>query len=57
VRYNAKTETGETYHRHDSELIDVIVTMDTVDRPGDGALVARARQYLQAVDLMQPLPH
>jgi stalled ribosome rescue protein Dom34 len=51
---NAKTELLKHIHHHDPELIDHIAGVETVDHPSDGALVAHARYYFKAADLMQP---
>jgi stalled ribosome rescue protein Dom34 len=51
---NAKTELMKHIHHHDPDLIDVIAGMETVDHPSDGALVAYAKRYFKAADLMQP---
>jgi hypothetical protein len=51
---NAKTELVKHMHHHDSELIDIIAGVETVNHPSDGALVAHAWHYFQAADLMQP---
>ena len=51
---NAKTELLKHIHHHDPKLIDIIAGVETVDHPSDGALVAYARHYFKAADLMQP---
>jgi stalled ribosome rescue protein Dom34 len=51
---NAKTELVKHIHHHDPELIDIIAGVESVDHPSDGALVAHAKHYFQAADLMQP---
>ena len=51
---NAKTELVKHLHHHDPRLMNVISGVETVDHPTDGALVAYARRYFKAADLMQP---
>jgi hypothetical protein len=51
---NAKTELVKHIHHHDPRLMDIIAGVETVDHPSDGALVAYARKYFGAADLMQP---
>jgi stalled ribosome rescue protein Dom34 len=50
---NAKTELVKHIHRHDPKLMDIVAGVETVDHPSDGALVAYARRYFKAADLMQ----
>jgi stalled ribosome rescue protein Dom34 len=55
---NAKTELVKHIHHHDPGLMNAIAGVETVDHPSDGALVAYARRYFKAADLMQPgKPH
>ena len=51
---NAKTELVKHIHHHDPALMGRIKGIETVDHPGDGALVAHARKYFKAEDLMTP---
>ena len=51
---NAKTELIKHIHQHDPKMMKVIAGVETVDHPSDGALVAYARKYFKAADLMQP---
>jgi stalled ribosome rescue protein Dom34 len=51
---NAKTELVKHIHHHDPAVMQRIVGIETVDHPSDGALVAHARTYFKASDLMQP---
>lgn len=51
---NAKTELIKHIHQHNSNLMKVIVGVETVDHPSDAQLVAYARTYLKATDRMQP---
>ena len=51
---NAKTELIKHIHQHDPNVMKVIAGVETVDHPSDGALVAYARKYFKAADLMQP---
>jgi stalled ribosome rescue protein Dom34 len=51
---NAKTEFVKHLHRHDPQLIERIVGVETVDHPSDGALLDHARRYFKAADLMTP---
>jgi hypothetical protein len=49
---NAKTELVKYIHRHDPKIMNAIAAVETVDHPSDGALVAYARKYFKAADLM-----
>jgi stalled ribosome rescue protein Dom34 len=51
---NAKTELVKHIQQHHSKLVNVIVGVETVDHPSDGQLVAHARKYFIAKDLMRP---
>jgi stalled ribosome rescue protein Dom34 len=51
---NAKTELVKYIHRHHPKVMNVIAAVETVDHPSDGALVAYARKYFKAADLMHP---
>ena len=51
---NAKTELIKHIHQHDPTVMKVIAGVETVDHPSDGSLVAHARKYFKAADLMQP---
>ena len=51
---NAKTELVKHIHHHDPALMNRIAGVETVDHPTDGALVAHARTYFKASDLMHP---
>ena len=51
---NAKTELLKHIHHQDPKLMNVIVGVETVDHPSDAQLVAYARKYFKAADLMQP---
>jgi stalled ribosome rescue protein Dom34 len=51
---NAKTELVKHIHHPDPQLMKLIVAVETVDHPSDGALVDHARRYFKAADLMQP---
>jgi stalled ribosome rescue protein Dom34 len=51
---NAKTELIKHIHHHDPQLMKIVVGIETVDHPSDGQLVAHARQYFKAEDLMLP---
>ncbi len=51
---NAKTELMKHIHHHDPELAKIIVGVETVDHPTDGALVAHARSYFKLEDKMRP---
>ncbi len=51
---NAKTELVKHIHHHDAALIDRIKGIESVDHPTDGELVAHARKYFKAEDLMTP---
>ena len=51
---NAKTELIKHIHQHDPKMMKAIAGVETVDHPSDGALVAYARKYFKAADLMQP---
>jgi stalled ribosome rescue protein Dom34 len=50
----AKTALVKHIHHHDPKLMDVIAGVETVDHPGDGALVAHARKYFAIADRMTP---
>jgi len=51
---NAKTELIKHIHHHDPNLMKLIAGVETVDHPSDGKLVAYARDYFKAADLIQP---
>src|ERR1700709_1602246 len=51
---NAKTELVEYIRLHDPRLTKAIAGVESVDHPSDAQLVAYARKYLVATDLMQP---
>jgi stalled ribosome rescue protein Dom34 len=51
---NAKTELIKHIHHHDPALMSHIKGIETVDHPTDGELVAHARKYFKAEDLMTP---
>lgn len=51
---NEKTELIKHIHHHDPKLMNAIVAVETIDHPSDGALVAYARKYFKAADLMTP---
>jgi stalled ribosome rescue protein Dom34 len=51
---NAKTELVKHIHHHDAALMSHIKGIETVDHPTDGELVAHARKYFKAEDLMTP---
>jgi hypothetical protein len=51
---NAKTEFVKHLHRHDPQMVEKIVAVETVDHPTDGALLDYARRYFKAADLMSP---
>jgi stalled ribosome rescue protein Dom34 len=50
----AKTALVKHIARHDPALMEHIAGVETVDHPADGALVAHARAYFKAADLMTP---
>jgi stalled ribosome rescue protein Dom34 len=51
---NAKTELIKHIHQHEPQLMKAIVGIETVDHPSDAQLVAHARHYFKAEDLMLP---
>lgn len=51
---NAKTELVKHISRHDPGLMKNIAGIETVDHPSDAQLVAHARHYFKAEDLMLP---
>lgn len=51
---NAKTELLKHIHHHDPKLINLIVAIETVDHPSDGALVGYAKRYFKSAEIMQP---
>jgi hypothetical protein len=51
---NAKTELVKHISRDDPGLMKTIVGIETVDHPTDAQLVAHARHYFKAEDLMLP---
>jgi hypothetical protein len=50
----AKTALFKHIARHDPAMLGRIAAVETVDHPADGALVAHARAYFKAADLMTP---
>ncbi|MDR3392088.1 MAG: translational machinery protein [Sulfuriferula sp.] len=50
----AKLSLIKHIHKHDPQMTDRIVGMETVDHPTDAQLVAYARQYFDATDRMRP---
>jgi hypothetical protein len=51
---NAKTVLMKHIQHHDPALVKLVVGVETLDHPSDGALVDHARRYFKAADLMQP---
>jgi len=51
---NAKTELIKHIHARHPQLMKIIVGIETVDHPSDAQLVAHARHYFKAEDLMLP---
>ena len=49
---NAKLQLIKHIHSHHSALVGKVVGVETVDHPSDGQLVAYARKYFLAKDLM-----
>jgi hypothetical protein len=50
----AKNELVKHIDQHDPRLMKIIVGVETVDHPTDAQLVAHARHYFKAEDLMLP---
>jgi stalled ribosome rescue protein Dom34 len=50
----AKLQLIKHIHAHDSDMVNKIVGVETVDHPTDGQLVAYARKYFVAKDRMLP---
>jgi len=51
---NAKTELMKHIQHHDPTLVKLVVGVETLDHPSDGALIDHARRYFKAADLTQP---
>jgi len=51
---SAKTELVKHISKHEPQLMKIIVGIETVDHPSDGQLLAHARHYFNAEDLMLP---
>jgi hypothetical protein len=51
---NAKTELVKHIHQHEPLQMKAIAGVETVDHPSDGALLAYAKKYFKAADLMTP---
>jgi hypothetical protein len=51
---NAKGELVKHIDKHNHTLMKIIAGVETVDHPSDGELVALARHYFKAEDLMLP---
>ena len=51
---SAKNELVKHIDRHDPRLMKIIAGVETVDHPSDAELVAQARHYFKAEDLMRP---
>ncbi|MFI4867381.1 MAG: translational machinery protein [Steroidobacterales bacterium] len=51
---NAKHELFKHIQRHAPQLLPRIATVETLDHPSDGELLAHARQYFRAADRMAP---
>jgi hypothetical protein len=51
---NAKSELVKHISRHEPQLMNIIVGVETVDHPSDAQLVAYARHYFKAEDRMLP---
>lgn len=49
----AKLQLIKHIHAHDPAMVDKIVGVETVDHPSDAQLVAHARRYFAAKDLMR----
>jgi stalled ribosome rescue protein Dom34 len=54
---NAKTELKNYLDDHSPELAKRISAVEPLDHPGDGALVALARKFFKADDLMHAQAH
>jgi stalled ribosome rescue protein Dom34 len=48
----AKLQLVKHIHAHDPALVDKVVGVESVDHPTDGQLVAYARKYFRAKDMM-----
>jgi hypothetical protein len=51
---SAKNELVKHIDQHDHTLMKIIAGVETVDHPSDAQLVAHARHYFKAEDLMEP---
>lgn len=51
---SAKNELVKHIDRHAPRLMPIIAGVETVDHPSDAQLVAHARHYFKAEDLMRP---
>ena len=50
---SAKLEMVKHIHRHDPEMIDRVVGVETADHPTDNQIVAYARTFFKAADRMR----
>ena len=51
---SAKVELVKHIHKHDHQLIDRLVGVETADHPTDKQIVAHARKYFNKADRMLP---
>lgn len=52
---SAKLELIKHINKHDANIADKIVGVETVDHPSDGQLLAYAKKYFLRVDNLRPL--
>jgi stalled ribosome rescue protein Dom34 len=51
---SAKLELMKHINRHDHEMSDYVVGIETADHPTDNQIVAHARSFFKAADRMRP---
>ena len=51
---SAKLNLVKHIHRHDQQMVDKVVGVESADHPSDAQLVVYARKYFVAADRMRP---
>lgn len=51
---NAKLNLIKHIHKHDAQMVDKLIGVESIDHPTDAQLVVYARKYFAAADRMRP---
>lgn len=51
---NAKLNLIKHIHKHDAQMADKVIGVESIDHPSDAQLVVYARKYFTAADRMRP---